>query len=132
MHKEVKITFIVRGCDLSAAAAEHLPLLFPSFHVDCCLSLLSKYGRANQFGNRSHQTGYNHCDSDLTLDTTLTPSYSDATDSQLRYCDTELTPGETHISMLDCLLSCYNCCDPCVAANYNNLYNLPVMALSTH
>ena len=37
-------------------------------------------------------------------------SLSDATDSQLCYCDTESRLRQTHISMLDCLLSCYNCC----------------------
>ena len=31
----IKITFVVRGCNLFATAAEHLPLLFPRFHIEC-------------------------------------------------------------------------------------------------
>ena len=48
-----------------------------------------------------------------------------------------LSPLRERLTFL-CLTVCYPVttvaghCDPCVAANYNNLYNLPVMALSTY
>ena len=50
---KLKITFIVRGFDLSAAAAEHFPLLFPGFHVYWwVMSLLWKYAaKPNQLSN---------------------------------------------------------------------------------
>ena len=97
------------------------------------IALLWKYGEPNQLGiTRIRQ------DIITVIQTSHWHSthHSDATDSQLCYCDTESRLRQ-RLTFL-CLTVCYPVttvvghCDPSNAANYNNLYNLPVMALSTH
>ena len=116
MHEEVKIKDYLHRQKLRPFCGSSRILSssfswFSCFLVEWCLCYESTCVRISSAITGIRQDiGYNHCDSDLALDTTLTPSHSDATDSQPSYCDTEPTPGETHISMLDCLLSCYNCC----------------------
>ena len=97
------------------------------------VSLLWKYGEPNQLG-----ITWIRQDIITVIQTSHWHSthHSDATDSQLCYCDTESRLRQ-RLTFL-CLTVCYPVttvvghCDPSNAANYNNLYNLPVMALSTH